>query len=72
MESGALIPIPSQVRKPVATSTFLLLHAKVLHNIYMLYPIVSTGFLIDRSAGARYNAVEIFLSPISTEDSRMR
>ena len=72
MKSGFLIPIRSQVRKPVATSTFLLSYAKVLYNIYMLLPYVSMGFLVDRSGYAPYNAVEIFLSPISTKRSKMR
>ena len=56
----------------MATSTFLLSYAKVLYNIYMLLPYVSMGFLVDRSGYAPYNAVEIFLSPISTKRSKMR
>ena len=38
----------------------------------MLLSYVSIGFLIDRSGYAPYNAVEIFLSPISTKNSKMR
>ena len=56
----------------MATSTFLLSYAKVLHNIYMQLPYVSMGFLIDGGRYVPYNAVEIFLSPISTEKSKMR